>query len=187
EGAPGGARQGEPGVPAARPRRRAHAAALDAGPLGTRAAPPHRLRTERAARFRRHPPRAAPHQGARRDRAPAGDHRDRRRSAPRGDADRSTRHARVRDRVDDRRHLPPPRRHGAPAYPSIGASGANATILHYTANDRPVAPDELLLIDAGSERAGYCADVTRTFPTGRRYTPPQRDLYDAVLASQLAA
>jgi len=81
------------------------------------------------------------------------------------------------------------RRRGAtgPAYPSIVASGANATILHYTANDRPVAPDELLLIDAGSERAGYCADVTRTFPTGRRYTPPQRDLYDAVLASQLAA
>ena len=81
------------------------------------------------------------------------------------------------------------RRRGAtgPAYPSIVASGANATILHYTANDRPVAPDELLLIDAGSERAGYCADVTRTFPTGRRYSPPQRDLYDAVLASQLAA
>jgi Xaa-Pro aminopeptidase len=81
------------------------------------------------------------------------------------------------------------RRRGAsgPAYPSIVASGANATILHYTANDRPIAPDELLLIDAGSERAGYCADVTRTFPTGRRYTAPQRDLYDAVLASQLAA
>ena len=81
------------------------------------------------------------------------------------------------------------RRRGAtgPAYPSIVASGANATILHYTANDRPVAPDELLLIDAGSERAGYCADVTRTFPTGRRYSPAQRDLYDAVLAAQLAA
>ncbi len=81
------------------------------------------------------------------------------------------------------------RRRGAsgPAYPSIVASGANATILHYTANDRPVAPDELLLIDAGSERAGYCADVTRTFPTGPRYSAPQRDLYDAVLASQLAA
>ena len=81
------------------------------------------------------------------------------------------------------------RRRGAsaPAYPSIVASGANATILHYTANDRPIGPDELLLIDAGSERAGYCADITRTFPTGRRFTPPQRDLYDAVLAAQLAA
>jgi Xaa-Pro aminopeptidase len=71
------------------------------------------------------------------------------------------------------------RRRGAtgPAYPSIVASGKNATVLHYTENDRSLAPDELLLIDAGAERAGYCADVTRTFPTGRRYTPAQRDLY----------
>src|SRR6266480_376827 len=81
------------------------------------------------------------------------------------------------------------RRRGAagPAYPSIVASGANATVLHYTDNDRPLGERELLLIDAGAERAGYCADVTRTMPTGRRYEPAQRDLYDAVLAAQLAA
>ncbi len=81
------------------------------------------------------------------------------------------------------------RRHGAaaPAYPSIVAGGPSATILHYTANDRPLAPDQLLLIDAGCEHGGFCADITRTFPTGRRYSPPQRDLYDAVLAAQLAA
>ncbi len=81
------------------------------------------------------------------------------------------------------------RRRGAsgPAYPSIVAAGRNATVLHYTDNDRALAGDELLLIDAGAERAGYCADVTRTFPTGRRYGAAQRDLYDAVLAAQLAA
>src|SRR5207247_2549621 len=80
------------------------------------------------------------------------------------------------------------RRRGAtgPAYPSIVASGANATVLHYTDNDRPLGDHELLLIDAGAERGGYCADVTRTIPTGRRYEPAQRDLYDAVLAAQLA-
>jgi Xaa-Pro aminopeptidase len=81
------------------------------------------------------------------------------------------------------------RRRGAsgPAYPSIVAGGANATILHYTENECPLREDELLLIDAGAERRGYCADVTRTFPVGRRYAPAQRDLYDAVLAAQLAA
>ena len=81
------------------------------------------------------------------------------------------------------------RRRGAtgPAYPSIIASGPNATILHYVDNDRVLGDNELLLIDAGAEHAGYCADVTRTFPTGRRYTPGQRTLYDAVLAAQLAA
>ncbi len=81
------------------------------------------------------------------------------------------------------------RRRGAtgPAYPSIVASGANATVLHYTDNCRALGADELLLLDAGAERAGYCADVTRTFPTGRRYAPAARDVYQAVLAAQLAA
>jgi Xaa-Pro aminopeptidase len=80
------------------------------------------------------------------------------------------------------------RRRGAagPAYPSIIAGGANATILHYIENDQTLSADDLLLIDAGAERAGYCSDVTRTFPVGRRYRPAQRDLYDVVLAAQLA-
>ncbi|MFN8543912.1 MAG: aminopeptidase P N-terminal domain-containing protein [Candidatus Binatia bacterium] len=81
------------------------------------------------------------------------------------------------------------RRRGATgwAYPSIVASGANATVLHYVANSRRMADGELVLIDAGAELRGYCADVTRTFPTGARFLPHQRDLYDAVLAAQLAA
>jgi Xaa-Pro aminopeptidase len=81
------------------------------------------------------------------------------------------------------------RRRGAtgPAYPSIVASGPNATVLHYTANARALGEAELVLLDAGAERAGYCADVTRTFPTGPRYTSAQRDVYEAVLAAQTAA
>src|SRR4029453_11727564 len=81
------------------------------------------------------------------------------------------------------------RRRGAtgPAYPSIVASGPNATILHYVDNDRVLVDDELLLIDAGAEHSGSCADVTRTFPVGRRYTGPQRALYEAVLAAQQSA
>jgi Xaa-Pro aminopeptidase len=81
------------------------------------------------------------------------------------------------------------RRRGAtgPAYPSIVAGGANGTVLHYTANDRPLDASQLLLIDAGAERAGYCADVTRTWPVGKTFSPAQRDCYQAVLAAQLAA
>jgi Xaa-Pro aminopeptidase len=81
------------------------------------------------------------------------------------------------------------RRRGAtgPAYPSIVAGGANGTVLHYTANDRPLDGSQLLLIDAGAERAGYCADVTRTWPIGKTFSPAQRDCYQAVLAAQLAA
>lgn len=81
------------------------------------------------------------------------------------------------------------RRNGAtgPAYPSIVASGANATILHYIANDRQMHDGELLLIDAGAEYACYCSDVTRTFPVGRAFSPAQRDIYSLVLAAQKTA
>ncbi len=81
------------------------------------------------------------------------------------------------------------RRSGAsgPAYPSIVASGANATILHYVENTRAMQDGELLLIDAGAEWGGYCADVTRTFPVGARFSAPQRALYELVLAAQEAA
>jgi len=81
------------------------------------------------------------------------------------------------------------RRRGAagPAYPSIVASGPNATVLHYVENDRRMDDGDLLLVDAGAEWGGYCADVTRTFPVGRRFSDRQRALYDVVLASQQAA
>ena len=81
------------------------------------------------------------------------------------------------------------RRHGAagPAYPTIVASGANATILHYTDNDRRMADGDLLLLDAGAEFGCYNADITRTFPVGARFSPVQRDLYAIVLAAQKAA
>jgi Xaa-Pro aminopeptidase len=80
------------------------------------------------------------------------------------------------------------RRGGAgPAYPSIVASGPNATVLHYTANDRELQSGELVLIDAGAEYGDYCADITRTFPVAARFTPGQRAIYDLVLRAQLAA
>jgi len=81
------------------------------------------------------------------------------------------------------------RRNGAlgPAYPSIVASGANATILHYHENDRRMQAGDLLLLDAGSEFDCYASDVTRTWPVGGRFSPPQRQIYALVLAAQHAA
>ena len=74
-----------------------------------------------------------------------------------------------------------------PAYPSIVAAGANATILHYTENRCRIAARDLVLVDAGCEYDGYASDITRTFPASGRFTVPQRRLYDAVLAAQRAA
>jgi Xaa-Pro aminopeptidase len=73
------------------------------------------------------------------------------------------------------------------AYPSIVASGASSTILHYIENRARIAAGDLVLVDAGCEFGGYASDVTRTFPASGRFTRPQRRLYDAVLAAQKAA
>jgi Xaa-Pro aminopeptidase len=81
------------------------------------------------------------------------------------------------------------RLHGSqsPAYGSIVAAGANACVLHYRADAAPVRAGELVLIDAACELDGYASDITRTFPANGKFTAPQRELYDLVLASQHAA
>lgn len=71
------------------------------------------------------------------------------------------------------------------AYPSIVASGANATVLHYISNRRRVGDDDLVLVDAGAEVDYYCGDLTRTWPISGRFTPEQRAVYEIVLAAQL--
>ncbi|MBI4755049.1 MAG: Xaa-Pro aminopeptidase [Betaproteobacteria bacterium] len=75
----------------------------------------------------------------------------------------------------------------APAYTPIVAGGANACILHYVENDARLEAGDLLLIDAGCEVDGYAADITRTFPVSGRFSGPQRDVYELVLAAQAAA
>ena len=70
---------------------------------------------------------------------------------------------------------------GGPAFPTIVASGGNATILHYTTNDRQIEDDTLVLIDAGAEYGRYSGDVTRTFPASGTFTEAQREIYQIVL------
>jgi len=72
------------------------------------------------------------------------------------------------------------------AYPSIVASGKNATTLHYEDDDAPIDRHGLLLADVGAEVDGYAADTTRTYPVSGRFTPDQRAIYDAVYAVQEA-
>jgi Xaa-Pro aminopeptidase len=72
------------------------------------------------------------------------------------------------------------------AYGSIVGSGANATILHYRANNREMHDKELLLIDAGCEFGYFASDVTRTFPVGGKFTREQEAIYELVLEAQVA-
>jgi Xaa-Pro aminopeptidase len=80
------------------------------------------------------------------------------------------------------------RRGGAgPGYATIVGAGANATVLHYIANQSPLADGDLVLVDAGCEYDHYTADVTRTWPANGKFSPAQRRVYEVVLAAQTSA
>ncbi len=72
------------------------------------------------------------------------------------------------------------------AYTTIVAGGDHANTLHYVRNDAPLNDGDLVLIDAGCEYRFYATDITRTFPVNGRFTPAQREVYEAVLEVQLA-
>jgi len=73
-------------------------------------------------------------------------------------------------------------------YDTIAACGHHACTLHWIRNDGPVRDGDLLLLDAGVEGVElYTADVTRTIPVSGRYSPEQREVYEAVWRAQQAA
>ncbi|MBA2544625.1 MAG: aminopeptidase P N-terminal domain-containing protein [Deltaproteobacteria bacterium] len=74
-----------------------------------------------------------------------------------------------------------------PGYATIVGAGENATILHYIENRCAIADGDLVLVDAGCEYDHYTADITRTFPANGKFTGPQRDVYELVLATQKSA
>jgi Xaa-Pro aminopeptidase len=73
------------------------------------------------------------------------------------------------------------------AYPSIVASGPNATILHYPGDERQMKAGDLLLVDAACNYGYMADDITRTYPVGGTFSPAERDIYDIVLAAQEGA
>lgn len=73
------------------------------------------------------------------------------------------------------------------AYPAIVGAGNNACILHYIQNDDVLKNGDMVLIDAGCEYDCYASDVTRTFPVNGKFGKAQKELYEIVLAANLAA
>lgn len=66
------------------------------------------------------------------------------------------------------------------AYPVIAGSGVNAATLHYSENDLPLRPNQLVVVDAGCEWRCYASDVTRTLPIRGTFSPEAREIYAAV-------
>lgn len=73
------------------------------------------------------------------------------------------------------------------AYTPIIASGKNACVLHYVDNNQPCKRGDLILLDFGADYANYAADLTRTIPVSGKFTPRQKDIYNAVLRVQKQA
>jgi Xaa-Pro aminopeptidase len=67
------------------------------------------------------------------------------------------------------------------AYTPIIGSGKNACVLHYITNDHICREGDVLLMDVAAEYLGWNSDMTRSVPVSGRFTPRQKDIYNAVL------
>jgi len=73
------------------------------------------------------------------------------------------------------------------AYGPIIASGASACILHYTDNNKECKSGEVILLDVAAEYGNYASDLTRCLPINGKFTPRQKEVYNAVLRVMRAA
>jgi Xaa-Pro aminopeptidase len=61
-------------------------------------------------------------------------------------------------------------------------------VLHHHSHHNTLEEGDIVLGDFGAESLmRYSADITRTFPVGKTFTPRQRDLYEICLEAQLKA
>ncbi|MDQ3046812.1 MAG: aminopeptidase P family protein [Bacteroidota bacterium] len=67
------------------------------------------------------------------------------------------------------------------AYGPIIASGANACVLHYVDNNKECKAGDVILLDVAAEYGNYASDLTRCLPVSGKFTPRQKDVYNAVL------
>ena len=73
------------------------------------------------------------------------------------------------------------------AYMAIVGSAGNACMLHYPTNNRRTEASDMILIDYGAEYRYYVADITRSWPLGRRFSARHREVYQAVYDAQEAS
>ncbi len=73
------------------------------------------------------------------------------------------------------------------AYGPIVASGANACVLHYVENNQACKGGDVILLDVAAEYANYASDLTRCLPVSGKFTPRQKEVYNAVLRVKRAA
>lgn len=65
------------------------------------------------------------------------------------------------------------------AYYAIICSGENHPYLHYYKHDRLLQDGDFLVIDVGPDYAYYDIDITVSYPVNGKFTPRQKEVYEA--------
>ena len=72
------------------------------------------------------------------------------------------------------------------AYNVIISSAENHPYLHYYRHDRVLKPGDFIVVDAGPTLDYYVVDISASYPADGKFTPRQREIYEAALAIQEA-
>jgi Xaa-Pro aminopeptidase len=72
------------------------------------------------------------------------------------------------------------------AFAPIVGSGPNTCVWHYDQNGRQTKPGDLVLMDFGADLDHMAMDITRTWPVSGVFSREQREVYEIVLAIELA-
>lgn len=73
------------------------------------------------------------------------------------------------------------KREGCPdlAFETIISSAENHAYLHYSQHNRMLEDGDFLVVDAGPELEDYDTDISISFPVNGKFTPRQREIYEA--------
>jgi Xaa-Pro aminopeptidase len=77
------------------------------------------------------------------------------------------------------------RKRGAdkPSFDTIVSSGERTILPHGTATDKKIAKNDLIMLDFGILKNGYCSDFTRCYILGKIYSPKIKEIHQVVLDS----
>ena len=72
------------------------------------------------------------------------------------------------------------------AYNVIISSAENHPYLHYYRHDRVLADGDFIVVDAGPSWNYYVVDISASYPANGKFTPRQREIYEAAWAVEEA-
>jgi len=72
------------------------------------------------------------------------------------------------------------------AYNVIISSAENHPYLHYYRHDRVLADGDFIVVDAGPALNYYVVDISASYPANGKFTPRQREIYEAAWAVEAA-